>query len=340
MLIYFSSKKNKHYFDFLEEQNIDVTVQMGNFYFSKFVNNQMRGLAYAKYIAVDMAAIRDTADDFMLAIKKITTFYSVRLIILATHLEPKDPLLLKLLDAKIYNIIIQRNENDIKKAILKSISPLGYDYDDIYNLINPVQSVTYGDFTFENNNTKILVLGTIPRCGVTHTSFMIVSFLSKCGANVSYTEINKHDHLEALAHYHDFECVETNHYRYKNVNFYKQGLFSEDDHFTIFDGGVINDSVLSVLDRFDEIIIISGSKPYELNALSTLEHIKYHHYLLFNFAPIHGRVAFERYETEYSSVDFLKYSPSYFLETENKPLFMKLFNQYLREEQKNEDKEV
>jgi len=65
----------------------------------------MRNLSHYSFVAIDLSALKDTEDEIMEAVMAFKSMYYSRLIIFAEGMQYSNPLVSRLVEEGIYNII-------------------------------------------------------------------------------------------------------------------------------------------------------------------------------------------------------------------------------------------
>lgn len=298
----------------------------GEFYLKKFVIHDMRNLSHYSYFAIDLKALKDTENEIIEAITAFKAMYDSRIIIFAEGLKREDEIISRLIEEKIYNIIISKEIQEIKDEILKCSSNIGKTEKD-WN----IKDIHENQYTFNYKNIKIAVAGVSSRVGTTTTAFNMARFLFNIGAKVSYTEANDNGHLKEIAAYYKFLKVE-NYYRYKGVEYYPNKQFPNDVNYQIFDLGSLNKGNIAIFKSCDIKILCSGSKPYELieayEAINSIKDVNYN--ILFTSISNEENLKIRKsFENSNDNIHFLKYSPSLFDEKINEDIYKEIINDFI-----------
>ncbi|WP_027626232.1 hypothetical protein [Clostridium lundense] len=327
MFLYLSNNENIGLFDFLsKEKGMVIKKLSGEFYLKKFVIHDMRNLNHYSYFAIDLKALKDTENEIIEAITAFKAMYDSRIIIFAEGLKREDELISRLIEEKIYNVIISKEIQEIKDEILKCLSHIGKTEED-WNL----KENNENQYTFNHKNIKIAVAGVLSRVGTTTTAFNMARFLFNSGAKVSYTEANDCGHLKEIAAYYEFLKVE-NYYRYKGVEYYPNKQFPNDVNCQIFDLGSLNKGNIAIFKSCDIKILCSGSKPYELietyEAINSIKDVDYN--ILFSSISDEENLKIRKsFENSNDNIHFLKYSPSLFDGKINEDIYREIINDFI-----------
>lgn len=337
MLLYLTSNENVGVFDFLSKETGMVIKKLsGEFYLKKFVIHDMRNLNHYSYFAIDLKAIKDNENEIIEALIALKTMYDSRIIIFAEEFNKEDEIIIKLLEEKIYNIILVTVVDEIKEEIKKCISEVGKTKEDWMSQEEKylyLEKSSENKYLFNHKNIKIAVAGVSQKVGTTTTAFNLANFLSKIGSKVSYTEANCNEHLKQIAAYYKFDEVE-NYFKYKGVEYYLNKQFPEGYNFNIFDLGILNTSTIAAFRSCDIRVLCSGSKSYELinmeKMIGLIEDIKSS--LIFNWAADTDKLDIrKKYEIDINRIYFQNYSPDLFEGAANEKSFIGIVKEYIIE---------
>lgn len=327
MLLYLSSNENIGIFDFLsKEKGMVIKKLSGEFYLKKFVIHDMRNLSHYSYFAIDLKALKDTENEIIEAITAFKAMYDSRIIIFAEGLKREDEIISRLIEEKIYNVIISKEIQEIKDEILKCLSHIGKTEED-WNL----KETHENQYIFNHKNVKIAVAGVSSRVGTTTTAFNMARFLFNIGAKVSYTEANDSGHLKEIADYYEFLKIE-NYYRYKGVEYYPNKQFPNDVNYQIFDLGSLYKGNIAIFKSCNIKILCSGSKPYELietyEAINSIKDVNYN--ILFTSVSNEENFKIRKsFENSKDNIHFLKYSPSLFDGNINEDIYKEIIKDFI-----------
>jgi hypothetical protein len=141
------------------------------------------------------------------------------------------------------------------------------------NSTKPGTPILQDEHIWNCSNVMIGIVGAERRTGTTTTALHLATYLKELGASVIYTEANQHGHIDDIAVQYSLTLSE-DHYINDKVLYYRNSQFDQDAgaNFIIFDLGYIEENkqrTLKILTEImNEIIIVSGCKPYEQNALN------------------------------------------------------------------------
>lgn len=160
-------------------------------------------------------------------------------------------------------------------------------------------------------DVMIGVVGVERKIGTTTAAFHLVDNLSQTGAKVIYTEANRNKHLSKIAQDYNF-TKEEGYYCQNNTNYFENADIQLGANFIVVDDGYVNQENAGRLKKFNELVVVSGVKPYELGSLKEslklLQNCKIN--LAFNSVPEGQQdIIREEYTTKDIKVYFMKYAP-------------------------------
>ncbi len=263
MLLYISSNENINIFDFLSnEKGMVIKKLSGSFSLKQFVINDMRSFNHYRYLAIDLKALKDIDDEIIEAIIAFKSMYSSRVVFYADEVKSHENLIIRLVEAGVYNIVFDADVATLKEDIVKAVTGEGLSkrdiqrkYKSVYNHVDEF----IPEYSFLQENVKIAVTGTFSRVGTTTLAINLCQFLAEIGARVCYVEANKNGHMSQLV---DGSF-------YKGVRYLSLSSESDEDFdFTIYDMGVLDMRIKHAMkSKCDEAVLCSTCKPYELKVL-------------------------------------------------------------------------
>lgn len=308
----------------------------GEFYLKKFVIHDMRNLSHYSYFAIDLKALKDTKNEIIEAVIAFKTMYDSRIIIFAEGIDEGNEIIKKLLDEKIYNIIISQEIPLLKDEILKCINDEGKTQEDwlkLRCLNGSSETIFKNQYKFHHKNIKIAVAGVSSRVGTTTTAFNMAKFLLRIGAKVSYTEANGNEHLKEIAAYYEFLKVE-NYYKYNGIEYYPNKQFPDNFNFNIFDLGSLNSGSAAIFKSCNIKVLCSGSRAYELidthKSVNLLDDTYFN--ILFSPTVDLEKVRIRtRFDSSINKIFFQEYSPGLFDGKINHKIYEEIVKEYIME---------
>ncbi len=277
MIFYISSEENQNLFDRIVNENDFINKFVGKFSLEKILIEDMAKLGHFKRVIIDLLALKDSEEEFLMALNTYSKIGDARIIILANNLEKDDILLEKIIELGFYNIIIEKDYNAFKeeasrvlisdKTKEEALIMIGaYDEDD-ERLKEPRKS-----YTFLSSEKIISLFSSREFSGATTISFQLANFLAISGASVVFitnveNEVEEIKFKNLMKHY-KIKKVKEGYYKYKNFDIYTNkcsDIKYNDTNFIIIDMGVLSEDSYYNLAEKRENILITHSKPYELS---------------------------------------------------------------------------
>lgn len=338
MILYLCSNPNINLFDFLDkERGMPIKKMSGVFKLKQFVIHDVKNLTQFSYLIIDLKALKDSDTEIIEAVAAFGTMYSARIILFAEGLDGSSPLILKLIDLGIYNIITSTDFEDVKEEMFECISPEGKDRRSVirskYFSMEEIKGREKTEYLFLCRDIKIAVVGAAHKVGTTTTAINLVNFLADIGAEVAYVEANANEHLKYLPTYYKDMVVNETYIEYKGINYFFKGSFPEYSNFTVVDFGTIGQCRLQALRQCELLILCGTTKPYELHFLRTA--LDVFDGLPLNVVLSHAPQSAENDITallarKNSQLHFAGYSPDLFDGKANAKIFSNIVEEYMQ----------
>ena len=340
MVLYLCSNQNINLFDFLEGKGNEIPIKKmsGLFSLKQFVIHDVRNFKQFTYFVIDLKALKDTEDEIVEAISAFGSMYSSRVILFAEGLEGSSPLLSRLIDLKIYNIITSTGYDDIKEEMLLCISPEGKSLRSAikskYFMQDDIRAKDKGKYSFLCKDIKIAVVGVERRVGTTTIAFNLVSYLVSAGAEAAYVEANKHGHLATLPSFYKGMAAHEDFLEYQGVRYYFSGRFPGENNFIVIDFGALFECRTQALKQCDLVLVCGNAKPYEIEGvklgLATISDIKPQ--LILSHVPSKDQEMIRSLlKVSKAPVHFYEYVPDLFDGISNSSLFLEILKDYISE---------
>lgn len=253
--------------------------EIGNeIYLLKYIKSNLTKFAELEKIVVDLSAVEDTDDEIVTALENLRVMYeNLRIIVLGTNRVETDPILERILQANIVNIVCTNDYLELKEELKYCIQE-GKTYRDALEF-KEASLRRKDDTPLLPVAKKILVglAGSQNRIGVTHQAICLANTLRKKGFMVALVEMNLSGDFEDIR-----DSFDENPGEYFNVNgidFYPNAdvgklsnVIGKTYNFVLADFGRYDNCDLVSYHKANIRICITGSKPWELDALmSTFE---------------------------------------------------------------------
>ena len=334
MLLYICSNENVGIFDFLsEEQGMIIKKFSGGFYLKQFIIQDMRSLSHYSHFAIDISSLRDTEEEILEAIMAYKSMYTSRIIFYFEMVDQHGPLIERLIEQGIYNIVISEDVELLKEKIKKATGPLGMNKKDVQGLLNQksnTNDIFRLDYKFLQKEVKIAITGVMSRVGTTTMAFNLCHFLASIGAKVCYVEANSSGHIAKILAANSIKNTIGDTTIYNGICF--MDLYGESDEefdFIIYDMGVVESKIVGAIkNKCDVGIFCVTAKPYDQD-----DYIKVNQ--LFDGIQVSRIYSFvhdaeqRKVIEEYGEGYFSEYTPSLFDSEENSDMWMQILNRFI-----------
>lgn len=283
----------------LEEggQTVMNAITDTKFDIDQFVKQQMQQIQATQCLIIDLDALeKDDAKTFT-AIKNFRLLYNTKLIVIGNGRQPGDELLSDILHLGIYNIInLPKNNKEEDEALLKEelrvcLTGSGKDYKDSarFESIGDLDRTQKGGKQQPATKEKIIIkneiqktaskvlvgfMGTGPRMGTTHNAIVGSCFLKEKGNKVALVEAGIQGESCFAQIRESFDETEDHgeHFTLNQVDFYPSYnlekthlILARNYNFVVIDFGRHMEENLAEFNRCVVRVIVSGSKPWEIN---------------------------------------------------------------------------
>lgn len=300
----------------ISNKNIQKAIIESDISLVTFIEGQKDQFQFVEEFIIDLTCITDSRYELCLALNNFRLEHnSIRIIILSPGRE-KDKLLSDIVNLGIYDIVVSEGEELLKD--LCSCIKDGMTYKDCVKFkIDSVENQLNNSVTNTKVKERIVIkneviqtvnkalvgfVGTQERIGVTHHTILSAFILKNNGFKVAVVENseNKNPAFENIKE--SFEIspkdVGENFFTLNLIDFYPSFNLSElykilakNYNFIIIDFGFFHPEYLAELNRCVVSVIVSGSKPWELDQInkifeSTSEEILKEFYYLFNYTDL------------------------------------------------------
>lgn len=272
MILYLTHDARVNLLDFLEtEQESPVKRLIGSFSLLSFVIKDMRHFAHIRYVVVNREAITESDEELIQALMSYQTIYDMRVVIIAEGLPTSSPVLLRLIQIGVLNVVTASKIEEIHNELRECFSEEGMQRFKPNSLpIKTEEKATFihheqnKQYQFTCANLKIAIAGCDRRVGVTTTAMNLVCWINTHGGTACYVEANSNNHLTHIIHLFHPEKV-GNAYVLDGNDFYMTKELNRDYNVTVLDCGVLGEQRLQEDFTSADIKILCGSAmPYEL----------------------------------------------------------------------------
>ncbi len=275
MILYITSEDNENIFDKAVSENEVMDKFIGKFSLEKILIEDMAKIGHFNTVIIDLLALKDDENSFLMALDTYLKIGESKLIILANRLERDDILLEKIIALGFYNIIIEK-DYDIFIEEAKRLLLTDKNREEVLNMIGiyeeevEEEKVSKKSYTFLTKEKIIATFSSREFSGCTSLSFQLANFLATNGAKVVFiSNINNEEEkvkFKVLMKYYRIRKVNDNYYKHKNFEIYTNeysDINYSNTNFIIIDMGVFSEENYNNLSENRENILISHSQPYE-----------------------------------------------------------------------------
>lgn len=273
MILYLTRDVRINLLDFLEmEHELPIKKLVGNFSLLSFVIKDMRHFAHARYVVLDRVAVTESDEELIQALQSYQTIYDMRVVIIAEGLPQNSPLLLKLIQINVLNIVTANDIEGIQAELRECLSEEGMQLfqtashtlvaeTELHRIFQEEENVQYH---FNCSNLKIAIAGCDRRMGVTTTAMNLVCWINTHGGSACYVESNSNNHLAHIIHL--FEPEKIGHaYILEGNDLYMTKELNQDYNVIVLDCGVLAEKDLhDVFTTADLRVLCGSAMPYEL----------------------------------------------------------------------------
>lgn len=269
MILYLTSEARVNLLDFLE-QEFPIKKLTGSFSLLSFVVKDMRNFAHASFVVLDRMAISESDEDLIQALLSYQTIYGMRVVIIAEGLPIGSPLVQKLIQIGIFEIVTASEIGQIQDELNECFSDDGMQR---FKLTAPAEVAAekgssqfhpeQTKYKFACTNLRVAVAGSDRRVGTTITAMNLVCWINAHGGRACYVEANSNNHLAHIIHL--FEPVKTgNAYRLEGNDLYMTEELSQKYNVIVMDCGVLGERIQESFSAADIRLLCGSALPYDL----------------------------------------------------------------------------
>ena len=336
MILYLSSIEHTNLLDFLweqEKEELPIKKLVGKFSLKQFVLYDMRNFAHVTELILDRIAFDDSDEEVAEAIEEFLMMYQVRITLIYEGLKQEDMLFQLLLEKGVRNFVCNTKIQAIQEELKECFREEGMTRYQIKKRVEEIQenNEKRRTYTFACEPVRIALLSSQTRMGVTTTAVSLCTWLESVGATVCYVEENDSHHLELLARSYGMEEQELG-WQLGQVRYQTQET-KENCNFIIYDIGYEWESKQELIEKADKLLVLCGTKPYELPFTGRLQRKCYGQqaYLLCPFVAEEQRGEVRKLlQKEAQQVLFLEYQPEpIIIEPRNQSVFETIIKEYI-----------
>jgi len=293
-------------------------------YVNKYIKENLDKLIGLEHFILDLDALQDTDDEIIEALEMLRIMASqTRIIILAPTRPEGDELLKRCFQMSIYDMINTDDFNVISEE-LKICITAGKQYKDALRFKQAIKNQGKGSSAAQEvirqvaDRVTIGFAGAGNHIGTTHNAIILSNYLRNKGYMVALVESNLSGAFKNIQSEFDVKTID-NYFAIEGVDYYPDVPGEEINtkvkkayNFIIVDFGCYHDCNSTIFQTLKERIIISGSKPWEVESTGKVlksvgeEMENYHYY--FNFTRPGIRREVKSGMGGLPSVHFLEYT--------------------------------
>lgn len=323
-----SSTYNQSVLQVLKENGCLISIHKVSYetYLRKEIADNLSKIPSTEIMILDFSSILDSESEILDGLNTIKIMApKTKIIVLAPRSYEGDPLLTKVFQMGIYNIIATDDHNIIREKMQYCIE-IGMEYADALvfkeekNYSEKERTIVKTEVKQTVNKVTIAFKGYGKHIGTTHNSIILANVLRKKGYRVALVEMNNHKSYESIRFYYDEKMFQETYFTLNGVDYYPgasehvlANVLGQSYNFIIMDLGSNENSDSIMFNKADVRFIVSGSKAWELDTIKEVfdkfpkeTYVGYQY--LFNLAPINERKYIKESLGEITSVHFSEYS--------------------------------
>lgn len=356
MIVYFSGNTFNQIIDSAIEtagEMVFMKEVANDFDFAKYIKQNIAKLDQVDMVILDISAFSNVDEEITNAIEMIRTMYDkLKIVIFAPYREAGDSFLTKCFNMGIWDIVTVSDFREIRDELVHCITE-GMTFKDALQYKTEKTEKVIVKHTEKKTVYKklIAVSGTESNIGVTHNAIILANYLRKKGFMVAIAEMNQSLAFEEILSAYNEKKFQEGYFTMGGVDFYsvvnEEKLIQIMEHsynFIVLDFGTYVGVDRILFERCEEKIIISGSKPWEMEkaneifGMASKEALE-KYIFCFNFTQKKDYPAIREgmEDLNVKNVHFLKYIEDPFLSAD----FVdgdEIFEVYLPEKQEEEKK--
>lgn len=322
--------------------------------FYKYIKTNIAKLDGAEKLIIDFSVCQNTDEEIVKALEMLRSLYdSLRIIVLAPYMETGSELLMQCFTLGILNIINTDDFNEICRELEECIRT-GKKFKDAvkYKEVKAEKLDIKHEIKKTVNNHLIGIAGSEHRIGTTHAAILLANFFRKKGFMVALLEMNDSKDFSCIQEGFEEKESEGGYFTLNGIDFYKNAdirklgqVMEKSYNFILLDFGAYEKCDLVTLHRCSEKIIISGSKPWEIESVNTIfemeeQEVIKDYIFYFNFSLEREQDDIRKGMSIIKNVFFLDIANDLFSLEFTLPDAEKVFSKYLPEKQEEEKKSL
>ena len=265
------------------EQIIAGAENMSEMYLGKYIKEQINSLSGVDILIIDLSCALDLDTEIVSTIETIKVMYGqLRIIILATQMQPGAELLIKCVQMGVYDIITATDFVEIKDELTRCVTE-GKQYRDALRYLKPKdEDKSAGKqvrIKQKQNANRVMIglAGSESRVGTTHNAIVIANTLRRSGYMVALLEMSSHPVFSEIKEAYDEKSGDALHFSVNGTDYYPSvqaaevnAIMAKAYNFLVIDFGCFQTMDAITFNKCEVPIIVAGSKPWELDAVNRL----------------------------------------------------------------------
>lgn len=265
------------------EQIIAGAENMSEVYINKYIKEQINNLSGVDIMIIDLSCVIDLDTEIISSIETLKIMYGqLRIILLATQIQPGNELLVKCVQMGIYDIITATDFVEIKEELRQCVID-GKQYRDALRYLKPKdEDKTVGKqvrIKPKQNANRVMIglAGSESRIGATHNAIVIANTLRRSGYMVALLEMSSHPIFGDIRDSYEEQADDALHFSVNGIDYYPSvqaaevnAIMARAYNFLVIDFGCFKTMDAITFNKCEIPIIVAGSKPWELDAVNKL----------------------------------------------------------------------
>lgn len=246
--------------------------------FYKYVKCNISKLDGMDKLIIDLSVCQNTDEEIIKALEMLRSLYdNLRIIVFAPYLETGSILLMQCFTLGILNIINTDDFNAVRKELEECIL-YGKKFKDAIKYRVKAEKLDIRREAKKTVNSHMVgITGSEHRIGTTHAAILLANFLRRKGFMTALLEMNGSGAFGQIQDGFEEKEHDEGYFRLNGIDFYKNAdikklaqTMEKSYNFILLDFGEYENCDLVTLHKCSEKIIISGSKPWEIESVNKI----------------------------------------------------------------------
>ena len=346
-LIYYVSEKRPDLLDAVCDKLYLAVTKIQDAQVKNIIISNAGAFSYATRFVIDLFSVKKPSSDIIGAIEAFRSINgSARVIVLADGVSPGNPLITRLLNIGVYDILVDINEENLERSLTT-----GFTRDEAAALWGPIPPealppkiasaigndyAANKDFKKHKQYIAIAICAAEAHMGATHQALLMAKFLSSVGFRVCYIEAGKRRKIFYLAQIYPINANE----KMRLIQFEGIDMYFDADlnqilgmgyDFYIYDFGRLEEMDAHAFMSKDMRFVVVGAKAWEMpsyNPVLNIPGAERSFSFIVNFAPPREMAMIQNLMGEFR-LYFSEYVPYPFESNVNVRIYKEIFKQYL-----------